>query len=246
MAKKNEDSAGAGLSGRRGQAARNDETILEAARAVFIDDPKAPVSAVAARAGVGMSALYRRYAGKEELLRRLCHDGLLRFVGEAEEALADPDPWRALTAFLGRVVDADVHSLTVHLAGSFTPTEEMYEDSLRAAELGARLVERAWECGRLRADVVPDDLTLVLEGCAAIRLPDAGRTRQLRRRHLALLVRGMDTAARGDGAERGPAGGDRQDDHGDGGDGADRGDDGQGALPGPPPTGEELAWRWRR
>ncbi|RKS06347.1 TetR family transcriptional regulator [Nocardiopsis sp. Huas11] len=237
MAKKNEVPAGAGLSGRRGQAARNDETILEAARAVFIEDPKAPVSAVAARAGVGMSALYRRYAGKEELLRRLCHDGLLRFVGEAEAALADPDPWRAFTGFLGRVVDADVHSLTVHLAGSFTPTEEMYGDSLRAAELGARLVDRARECGRLRADVVPDDVTLVLEGCAAIRLPDAGRTGQLRRRHLALLVRGMDTrAAAGTG-------------DGDGGDGDEDGggeDTGGGpdALPGPPPTGEELAWRW--
>lgn len=219
MAKKNETPAGAGLSGRRGQAARNDETILEAARAVFIEDPKAPVSAVAARAGVGMSALYRRYAGKEELLRRLCHDGLLRFVGEAEAALTEPDPWRAFTAFLERVVDADVHSLTVHLAGSFTPTEQMYEDSLRAAELGARLVEGARESGRLRADVVPDDITLVLEGCAAIRLPDAVRTRELRRRHLALLVRGMDEENEGGGPD---------------------------VLPGPPPTGEELAWRWRR
>ncbi|KOX11289.1 TetR/AcrR family transcriptional regulator [Nocardiopsis sp. NRRL B-16309] len=244
MAKKNEASA-AGLPGRRSQAARNDETILEAARAVFIEDPRAPVSAVAARAGVGMSALYRRYAGKEELLRRLCHDGLLRFVCEAEAALADPDPWRALTAFLGRVVDADVHSLTVHLAGSFTPTEQMYADSLRAAELGTRLVERARGCGRLRADIVPDDVTLVLEGCAAIRLPDAERTRQLRRRHLALLVRGMDAAAArgGDGGGgRGPSGaGDR------GGADTGGGSDGGGpdVLPGPPPTGEELGWRWR-
>ncbi|MDX6234639.1 MAG: hypothetical protein QOH68_3754, partial [Nocardioidaceae bacterium] len=35
-------------------------------------DPEAPISAVAQAAGVGISALYRRYAGKEELLQTLC------------------------------------------------------------------------------------------------------------------------------------------------------------------------------
>ena len=34
--------------------------------------PHAPVSAVAARAGVGIGALYHRYASKEDLLRTLC------------------------------------------------------------------------------------------------------------------------------------------------------------------------------
>ena len=47
------------LSGRRAQAARNDVRILEAARTVFVADPDAPISAVAKRAGVGISALYR-------------------------------------------------------------------------------------------------------------------------------------------------------------------------------------------
>src|SRR5579863_8551225 len=113
------------LSGRHAQAVRNDAAILRAARDVFLADPKAPIAAVAERAGVGISALYRRYPGKEELLRRLCHDGLRRFIAEAESAAAGPDPWRAFTGFLREVVVADVHSLTVHLAGTFTPTEEM-------------------------------------------------------------------------------------------------------------------------
>ena len=63
------------LSGRRGQAARNDEVILAAARDVFLADPKAPIAAVAERAGVGISALYRRYASKDDLLRTLCSTG---------------------------------------------------------------------------------------------------------------------------------------------------------------------------
>jgi AcrR family transcriptional regulator len=179
------------LPGRRAQAARNDAVILDAARAVFLDDPKAPIAAVAERAGVGISALYRRYAGKEDLLRRLCHDGLRRYVAEAEAALAEPDAWSAFAGFLGRLVDADVHSLTVRLAGAFTPTEEMGRDAVRVGELTEALVRRAHADGRLRPDVGVHDVPLLLEGCAAIRVPDPERTGQLRRRQLALLLAGL-------------------------------------------------------
>jgi len=179
------------LSGRRAQAARNDEAILAAAREVFLADPKAPIAAVAERAGVGISALYRRYAGKEDLLRRLCHDGLRRYLAEVEAAADEPDGWTALAGFLERVVVADVHSLTVHLAGTFTPTEEMSADARRAGAHTERLLERARAGGRLRPDVVAGDLELVLEGCAALRVADAARTEVLRRRHLALLLAGL-------------------------------------------------------
>ena len=179
------------LPGRRGQAARNDVVILDAARQVFLVDPKAPISHVAERAGVGISALYRRYPSKEVLLCRLCHDGLRRFIDEAEAAAEEPDGWTALTGFLGRIVDADVHSLTVHLAGTFTPTPEMGDDARRANELAARLVARAHESGRLRRDAVAEDVGMILECCAAIRVDDPERTAQLRRRYLALLVEGL-------------------------------------------------------
>ena len=152
------DGPGEALPGRQGQARRNDALILEAAREVFLNDPKAPVAAVAEHAGVGISALYRRYPSKEDLLRRLCHDGLRRFIAEAEAAGTDPDPWSALSGFLERIVEADVHSLTVHLAGTFTPTPQMHDDAQRAGALAAGLAERAQAAGRLRPDVVADDL----------------------------------------------------------------------------------------
>ena len=63
--------------GRKAQAAADHTAILEAARAVFVVDPGAPIADVAARAGVGISALYRRYPSEEELLRKVCGDGLL-------------------------------------------------------------------------------------------------------------------------------------------------------------------------
>lgn len=188
------------LPGRKAQAARNDGLILEAAREVFLSEPKAPISAVAERAGVGISALYRRYPSKEALLRTLCHDGLRRYNAEADAALADSDGWRALVGFLERVVDADVHSLTTHLAGTFTPDESFLPDVKHADEANAELVRRAQASGRLRREVTPQDLGLVLEACSAVWLPDPQRTAQLRRRVLAVLMAGLS----GDGELPGP------------------------------------------
>src|SRR5690348_2564537 len=131
------------LSGRRAEAARNDEKILAAAREVFITDPTAPITAVAKRAGVGISALYSRYGSKDELLRTLCHDGLAVFVAETEAALADERPdWEAFSDYMARLVDADTSSMTLALAGTFTPTEEMFALAERANTLLVTFFER--------------------------------------------------------------------------------------------------------
>ena len=202
------------LSGRRAQAARNDRLILEAARAVFVADPAAPISAVAEHAGVGISALYRRYASKEDLLRHLCLDGLDRYVAAVAAAVADEgDPWTAFATFMRRVVDADTHALTLRLAGTFTPTEELYREAARAQELNVRLIERTRAAGALRADVEVEDVSMVLEQLAAIRLPDFARTLQLRRRYLALFLDALHQPA-------------------------------ASPLPGPPPTWQEYQARW--
>lgn len=202
------------LSGRRAQAARNDVRILEAARAVFVADPDAPISAVAKHAGVGISALYRRYQSKEELVRQLCADGLRRYIAAAEAALADDrEPWTAFTDFMGQVVDADTHTLTRRLAGSFTPTAELRREAAHAQDLNQRLVERTKAAGAIRADLAVDDLSFIFEQLAAVRVSDPGRTRELRHRYLALQLDALHNPS-------------------------------STALPGPPPSWEEISRRW--
>jgi AcrR family transcriptional regulator len=204
------------LSGRRAQAARNDQLILEAARQVFVADPAAPIAAVADQAGVGMSALYRRYRSKEELLRRLAGDGLRRYIAEAEAALADDgDPWAAFAGFMGRIVDADTHSFTLRLAGTFTSTKDLYDDAATAHELNVALLERTKAAGAVRADLDVNDLSFVFEQVASVRLGDPDRTRQLRQRYLGLLLDGLHTPS-------------------------------PEPLAGPPPTWEEISGRWDR
>ena len=202
------------LNGRRAQAARNDERILDAARAVFVTDPDAPIAAVAKHAGVGISALYRRYESKEQLLRLLSADGLKTYIAAAEAAMADTrDAWTAFTGFMGRVVDADTHSLTLRLAGTFTPTDELRRYAAKAQELNLRLIERTKAAGAIRADVTADDLSFVFEQVAAIRVDDEQRTVQLRHRYLALQLDGLHNPS-------------------------------TTALPGPPPSWEEISQRW--
>jgi hypothetical protein len=181
---------GAGIHAKRDQrpcpgaraARRNDALILAAAREVswVIRGP----GGSGRRAGGRRDRASRRYPAGD-LLHALPRR-TAPFIAEAEAAAADPDAWRALAGFLERIVRADVHSLTVHLAGTFTPTPEMDDDARRAGALAAGLVERAQAAGRLRRDVVPADLDLVFEGCAAIRLPDPARTSEPRQRYLRL------------------------------------------------------------
>ncbi|HEX6026491.1 MAG TPA: TetR/AcrR family transcriptional regulator [Solirubrobacter sp.] len=205
------------MSGRRAEAARNDERILAAAREVFLADPSAPIAAVAERAGVGVGALYRRYTGKDHLLQTLCADGLHRFIAIAENALDERVPaGECLDLFITGIVDADVHSLTVRLAGAFPTTPELAALAARAHALNERVLERARAAGAVREDVDVNDIPMIFEQLAAIRLADRERNRQLRRRYLALHLAAI------------------------------RPHPGAEPLPGTPPTDDEHRRRWAR
>jgi AcrR family transcriptional regulator len=203
------------MSGRQAEAARNDQRILDSARAVFVADPAAPITAVAKHAGVGISALYTRYVSKEELLRKLCLDGLTRFVAITEAALASArdgaDHWQVFASFMQDLVEADATSLTLALAGKFEPTPDMYELANRSSELTGELFGLIRDV--FRAGVEVHDLSLILEMMAVIKLGSPERTCELRRRYLTLVLDGLRACERAE-------------------------------LPGPAPAWQELTVRW--
>jgi len=203
------------LSGRRAEAARNDGRILEAARAVFLADPEAPISAVAAQAGVGISALYRRYPSKQELLRTLAADGLSRYIADLEAALAsDAEPWPAYVECLHRVIDGRSQALAQRLAGTFAPTPQLTALAEKAARLADTLFQRVRSSGDLRDDVSEADIVLLLEAVMLVQLPGADEGAALRHRYLALLLQALRTPV-------------------------------QAELPGPPAQQADLIARWR-
>jgi hypothetical protein len=81
----------------------------------------------------------------------------------------------------------------LRLAGTFTPTKDLYDDAERAQELTLALLERAKAAGAVRADLDVNDLSFVFEQVASVRLGDLDRTRQLRHRYLGLLLDGLHT-----------------------------------------------------
>jgi AcrR family transcriptional regulator len=180
------------LSGRRREAARNDAGILDAARSVFLEDPSAPISAVAARAKVGISALYRRYPSKEDLLRELARDGLVRYIADLEAALADTrDPWSVYADCLTRILDGGSQALAQRLAGTFAPTPDLSALARRAGALADEVHRTAQRHNVLREDVSPIDVVLLLETLSAIVLPGSDGGHALRRRYLALLLQAL-------------------------------------------------------
>lgn len=189
-----ERQAGPPLSGRRAEAEVNDGRILNAAREVLLADPKAPVSAVAAAAGVGISALYRRYPSKEHLLRALAADGLARYIADLEAALASGDePWPAYVECLSRVVAGGSQALAQRLAGAFSPTPELTAMARRAGTLATTLFDRVRDSGELRDDVAETDIVVLLEIIAQADLPGDGPA--LRQRYLALILEALHAPA---------------------------------------------------
>lgn len=182
--------------GRTRQANENDGIIMRAAREVFVVNPSAPIADVAAKAGVGMAALYRRYASKEQLLATLCAEGQRLYIAEAEAALASSKSgWDAYVEFLQQIVAHDTHALSSRLAGTFTPTEVHATLGTRLQAVAEEVFQRARASGVMRTDVTLLDVSFLLEAIAQVRLGGPERTAELRQRLLALVIDSLRSGA---------------------------------------------------
>jgi AcrR family transcriptional regulator len=149
--------------GRQAEAARNDGLLLDAARMVFTaQGADAPVSAIAARAGVGIGSLYRRYPTKEALLQHLCVLAMEQTIAAASAALEAEDVWAGLTGYVRACVWNRTGALAP-VAGRIAVTPEMLRASRRGMRLAGALVERAHAAGVLRPDVTALDIALLIE-----------------------------------------------------------------------------------
>lgn len=148
---------------RQAEAERNDRALLDAARAVLATEgAHASVAAIAARAGVGIGSLYRRYRTKEELFQHLCALSLDQWIEAAEQGLACPDPWEGLAHYITTAIEFGPGTLAP-IAGTIPVTDEMaakYNRSDRATEA---LVARAHAAGVLRPEVTAVDISLLIE-----------------------------------------------------------------------------------
>jgi AcrR family transcriptional regulator len=146
---------GAPQPGRR-DAVRNYHRILEAAREVLGElGPDAGMEEIAARAGVGVGTVYRRFTNKDALIDELLRLSMDEALAAAEQALARPDGHgleellRALGALFAR------HARYAHLLLQRS-TDNATSRTMRAAV--AELTTRALAAGTLNPDVTIADV----------------------------------------------------------------------------------------
>jgi AcrR family transcriptional regulator len=178
----------------RRDAERNRQRILEAASELFAERGlDVTLDHVAARAGVGVGTVYRRFASKEALIDALFEARIAAIAADAREALDDPDPWHGFVTFMENACrrhTAD-RGLQQVIFNSTHGQEAVARARDQIAPLVERMLERAQAAGALRADLAPTDVPLLQFMVGTVAQYGAGVEPEVWRRMLAILVDGL-------------------------------------------------------
>jgi AcrR family transcriptional regulator len=178
----------------RTDARDNHHRILAATRAaVAADGVRVSVRDVARRAGVGAATLYRHFPTKQILVTAAFTDRMAACAAVLERGLADPDPWRGFRTAVEEV--SVLHALDQGFSTAFLSAYPEAVDVTPERDRGlrafTRLARRAQRAGALRADLVPDDLVLLLMANRGVRAGSAAATAAAARRLAALLLQSL-------------------------------------------------------
>ena len=153
---------------------------MAVARDVFAEHGlEAPLEAIAARAGVGIATLYRRFPTREKLVAAALVEKVAEYTEAARQALAAPDPWGGFAGFVERICElqAGDRGLSDLLSMTLSADEQVEELRRTANELLITVIDRAKAAGKLREDFVGEDLVLLLIATAAV-ITSPGPTRR--------------------------------------------------------------------
>ncbi|WP_329539019.1 TetR/AcrR family transcriptional regulator [Streptomyces sp. NBC_01220] len=183
----------------RADARRNRERLLDVARDAFTaTDGKAPLDAIAREAGVGIGTLYRHFPTREALVEAIYAAELDAVVTSAPALLSTLPPEAALRAWMDRYA-------------AFFAAKRGISDTLRAGWASgaiatpatrerltaaiAVILDAGAQAGSLRADVEPDEVTMMLLG--VFLSTTAGNSPELTGRLLDLVVDALRPVAEG-------------------------------------------------
>jgi AcrR family transcriptional regulator len=176
----------------RADAARNVDSLLEAAKAVFATSGvDAPAKEIADLAGVGVGTLYRHFPQRSDLVKAVFQRGVDACADAAPALAAAGDPAAALAAWLHRYTEflATKRGLAAALHSgdpAFDALPGYFTGRLEPA-LGS-LLEAAAASGEIRADISPLEL---LHAVARLCMPVAGDGVAYSQRMVALLIDGL-------------------------------------------------------
>jgi AcrR family transcriptional regulator len=179
----------------RGDAVRNLERVLDAARDVFGESgADACVEEIAARAGVGVGTVYRRFASKDALIDELLRLALDELVTAAERALARTDGRgleELLSAFGQSLAD---HARYANLLLERQPdpaVQQFIRDAI------GELTARAIAAGTVNPGITTTDVMALISAMRGLVQPTGTVPPDAWQRFLDIHLTGMRTAGSG-------------------------------------------------
>jgi AcrR family transcriptional regulator len=178
----------------RSDARRNRRAVLAAAEVEFSTHGlKAPIEAVAKRAGVGVGTVCRHFPTKQALVEAVLISMYAELLDDAEAALDNPDAGAAFLEFFAAVTTfqsrhralAEQMATDVGLPAS--------EESLRLAlhQSITGIVTRAQEAGAVRDDIGPADVAMLFSGVAHASSTVDALAPALRERYMQIILDGL-------------------------------------------------------
>ncbi|MFH8683591.1 TetR/AcrR family transcriptional regulator [Streptomyces lydicus] len=191
----NDRGEGAGRAARpkRTDARRNEETLLDAAAAVFVTSGvEAPVRDIAAKAGVGMGTIYRHFPTRADLIIAVYRHQVDACAEAGPTLLAtSATPYAALQRWIDLFVDFLVtkHGLAAVLQSDNTGFETLHAYFLdRLVPVCAHLLDAAAGAGEIRSDLAAYEL---MRGVGNLCIGADGDPRYDPRRLVELLIAGL-------------------------------------------------------
>ncbi|MGB3770408.1 MAG: helix-turn-helix domain-containing protein [Rhodococcus sp. (in: high G+C Gram-positive bacteria)] len=149
----------------RADAERNKRKIIDCARElvahrgldITLDD-------VAARAGLGVGTVYRRFANKKELFDGILEQQLADMLDQADRAAAAHDPWAAMLEFFESMFQsmASDRGLGDAVLGDNDGLARIAAIRCRLEPAIETIIVRAQHAGRMRPDVQPGDFFAII------------------------------------------------------------------------------------
>jgi len=178
---------------KRADAQRNEQTLLDAASAVFVTSGvEAPVREIAAKAGVGMGTIYRHFPTRADLIIAVYRHQVEACAQAAPALLASSrTPHAALRQWVDLFVDFLItkHGLAAALQSDRASLETLHAYFLdRLVPVCAALLDAAAATGEIRSDL---DAIELMRGVGNLCIGGASDSRYDARRMVGLLIAGL-------------------------------------------------------
>ena len=185
--------AGRAAPRRRADAQRNNDALLDAAAAVFVDaGVEAPVRDIAAKAGVGVGTIYRHFPTRADLIVAVYRHQVEACAEAGPTLLAQASsPYTALSRWIDRFVDFLVtkHGLAAALRSDEAGFEALHSYFLdRLVPVCAQLLDAAEEAGEIDTGT---DAYQLMHGVGNLCIGADADTRYDPRPLVALLLAGL-------------------------------------------------------